>query len=87
MDRGEPVPDDDLDARIITAVSQDAPGQVAVLYACAANQAERSGDVDRACFFLTQAWIFALEAGAPDACALHARLVAYGRDVLWADEN
>ncbi|NNE78884.1 MAG: hypothetical protein HKN18_01305 [Silicimonas sp.] len=51
------------------------------LYATAANWAETEGDVDRCCFFLTQAWVYAMEAGSPDANQLRNRLVAHGRDV------
>ncbi len=54
--------------------------EIALLYAEAASRAERSGDGDRAGFFLTQAWIFALEAGDPLADELRARLVAQGRE-------
>ncbi|MDU8942277.1 hypothetical protein [Ovoidimarina sediminis] len=42
--------------------------------------AEAAGDVDRACFFLTHAYIFALEAGDARAGALYARLKAEGRE-------
>ncbi len=54
--------------------------EIARLYAEAAARAERSEDMDRAGFFLTQAWIFALEAGDPLAEELRARLVAQGRE-------
>lgn len=54
--------------------------RTARLYAKAAAQADQSGDADRAGFFLTQAWIFALEAGDPLADELRARLVAQGRE-------
>lgn len=51
------------------------------LYTEAADHAETSADTDRACFFLTHAWIFALEAGDIRADALRGRLVAYGREI------
>jgi hypothetical protein len=36
--------------------------------------------VDAACFYLTHAYVFALSAGATEAGALHARLLAHGRE-------
>ncbi len=48
------------------------------LYTQAADQA---GDVDAACFYLTHAYVFALESGAPEAAALNARLADHGREV------
>ena len=50
-------------------------------YTKAADLAEQDGDVDRGCFFLTYAWIFALDAGDDRAKDLKARLVAHGREV------
>ena len=47
------------------------------LYAEAADQA---GDVEAECFYLTQAYVFALQTGAPEADSLHARLKAHGRE-------
>ena len=43
--------------------------------------ADLANDVDAACFFLTHAYVFALEAGAPEVAALRARLVSHGREV------
>ena len=42
--------------------------------------AETAGDVDAACFFLTHAYVHALEAGDPRARHLHGRLKAHGRE-------
>ena len=50
------------------------------LYTQAANRAEAEGDHDQACFYLTQAYVHALEAGRPEAAALNARLVEAGRE-------
>lgn len=47
------------------------------LYAAAADSAN---NLDAACFFLTHAYVFALEAGAPQARNLHARLKRHGRE-------
>ena len=67
----------DLDAQMIAA--HDAQDQQALirLYTLAADQAN---DLTAACFYLTHAYVFALEAGAPEAAALHARLKAHGRE-------
>jgi len=46
------------------------------LYTQAAEEAE---DIDATCFYLTHAYVFALELGAPEAGDLNARLVSYGR--------
>ena len=51
------------------------------LYTAAADREEAEGRIDRACFLLTHAWIFALEAGDDRAEGLKARLVAHGREV------
>ena len=67
----------DLDSRMLAAhEAQDQPALIA-LYTEAADQA---ADLTAACFYLTHAYVFALEAGAPEAPALHARLKAHGRE-------
>ena len=67
----------DLDSRMISA--HDAQDRIALikLYAEAADCANA---LDASCFYLTHAYIYALEAGAPEAKALHARLQAEGRE-------
>lgn len=67
----------DLDARMIAAHAARDQAALIALYTQAANEAN---DLNAACFFLTHAYVFALEAGAPDRAALHARLVAHGRE-------
>lgn len=49
------------------------------LYTIAGDQAEAHQDIDAACFYLTHAFVFALEAGAPEAQALNRRLADRGR--------
>ena len=39
-----------------------------------------AGDIDAGCFMLTHAYIFALEAGDPQAQDLHKILVTHGRE-------
>lgn len=69
-----------LDQRLLAAHAGGAPVDLAGLYREAADLAEREGDVTRACFFLTHAWVYALEAGDDLAKDLRARLVAHGRE-------
>ena len=38
------------------------------------------GDIHRGCFFLTHAYIYALEAGAGEASEIHEILVSHGRE-------
>jgi len=49
------------------------------IYTQIADAAEIAGDTDTACFFLTQAFVFALEVGAKDVEQLETRLRQYGR--------
>jgi hypothetical protein len=64
---------DTLDAQMIAAHEA-----LVRLYSQAADEAN---DVDASCFYLTHAYIFALDSGAPETDTLHGRLVAQGRDV------
>lgn len=67
----------DLGARLLEAHGRgDRPALVA-LYA---EAAEAANDEDAAGFYLTHAYVYALELGHADAPALHARLVRMGRD-------
>ncbi|MFP4570141.1 hypothetical protein [Rhodosalinus sp.] len=66
-----------LDAALRAA---HAAGDRAALIRLYAQAAERAPDPDAAGFYLTHAYVFALEAGAPEAAALHARLKAEGRE-------
>jgi len=50
------------------------------LYRAAAGLAEMDQDIERECFFLTHAWIFALETDHPMRDNLHAKLARHGRD-------
>lgn len=67
----------DLDQRLLAAHAADDRRALIRLYTEAGDCAN---DVDAACFYLTHAYIFALEAGVPEASQLHARLVAEGRE-------
>lgn len=69
-----------LDTALIAAHEAGDQPRLVALYREAADRAEAVGEVDAACFYLTQAYVFALAAGAPEAGALHARLLARGRE-------
>ncbi|KUJ80792.1 hypothetical protein AVO45_07105 [Ruegeria marisrubri] len=67
----------DLDARLVAAHAAGDRAALADLYEEAADAA--SDEV--ACgFYLTQAYVYALEAGLAKAAALRARLVRMGRE-------
>lgn len=68
---------DTLDAKMIAAHEAGDKPALVQLYSKAADEAN---DVDASCFYLTHAYIFALDSGAPETEALHARLVAQGRE-------
>jgi hypothetical protein len=66
-----------LDAALIDAHEADDEPRLVSLYT---EAAETAGDVDACCFYLTQAYVFALACDAPEATGLHARLLAYRRE-------
>lgn len=66
----------DLNTALIGAHAARNHRALVTLYTKAADQA---GDIDTARFFLTHAYIFALELGHPETAALHARLARHGR--------
>lgn len=71
----------DLETRILKAHAAADHRALAALYREAGDLAEASGGVDEACFFYTQAYIFALDAGATrDAAELFAILKRHGRE-------
>lgn len=68
---------DDLDAQLLAAHgARDGPALIG-LY----SQAALGANSDTACgFYLTHAYVFALETGDPRAADLRAKLVAMGRE-------
>ncbi len=70
----------DLEARLLTAHGARDQAALVGLYAEAGDVAEAVGDVDAACFYLTHAFVFALDEGDVRAVELHARLKARGRE-------
>lgn len=67
----------DLDTRMIDAHEARDLGVLVNLYT---EAADKVNDVDAACFYLTHAYVFALEAGAAQAASLRERLVPQGRE-------
>ncbi len=68
-----------LEQQLLAAqASHDLPALVN-LYTMAADAAVSHQDHDAAGFYLTHAFVFALEAGAPEAPALNKRLADQGR--------
>ncbi|MEX0350729.1 MAG: hypothetical protein AB3N15_15010 [Paracoccaceae bacterium] len=68
-----------LDRQLLKAHAEADKPALVRLYTQAADQSEAGGDVGAACFYLTHAFVFALEIGAPEAEQLNARLVEKGR--------
>jgi len=77
LPRSDPTP---LDQQLLDAHARGDKAALVGLYATAGDIAERAGRVDATCFYLTHAYIFALDCGSEAANILHARLVKYGRE-------
>jgi len=65
-----------LQDRLLAAHARDDRAALVGLYTEAADMA---ANIDAACFYLTHAYIFALEKGDPASDALYQRLKAEGR--------
>ena len=74
-----------LDAALLKAHEAGDAARLQALYTEAADSEEAGGNIEAACFYLTHAYVFALEAGLPEAGALNRRLAKHGRDVVQAD--
>lgn len=68
-----------LDRQLLEAHARRDGKTLVRLYTQAADRYEAEGEIDAACFFLTHAFVFALEAGAPEARELNLRLAERGR--------
>ncbi len=68
----------DLNARLLQA---HAAGDISGLAALYEQAADLQTDTDAAAFFLTHAYVHALEANLPSATRLRQRLIGMGRDV------
>ncbi|KIC31287.1 hypothetical protein [Leisingera sp. ANG-S5] len=69
----------DLDQALLQAHEDKDSAVLVRLYTLAGDQAEAAGNIDAACFYLTHAFVFALEAGLPAAKELNRRLAERGR--------
>lgn len=67
----------DLNAQLLAAHTADDKTGLIALYTLAANQSET---VDEACFFLTHAYVFALEIGDHRSIDLRHELALHGRE-------
>lgn len=70
----------DLDRRLLEAHASDDRAQLVALYTEAGDAALARGDEMGAGFYLTHAYVFALEAGHEVANDLRARLRSMGRE-------
>ncbi|MQY43862.1 hypothetical protein GG681_14545 [Epibacterium sp. SM1969] len=70
---------DTLDTQLLQAHADNDVPALMRLYHEAFKQAEARQDHDAACFYLTHAFVFALEYGAPEADELNRQLVERGR--------
>lgn len=74
----------DLDARLLAAHAAGDKAALVTLYRQAAEAASGAAEAASGAaatgFFLTQAYVFALDTGHPEASRLHARLVDMGRE-------
>ena len=69
----------ELDAQLLDAHARHDSDALITLYAEAAHQ---QSSEDAAAFFLTHAYVYALESGAPRATDLRAQLIGMGREPL-----
>lgn len=69
-----------IDDKLLAAHARDDAFALTVLYGDAGDAVESSGDADAACFYFTQAYVYALEAGHELAARYKASLVRYGRE-------
>ena len=68
-----------LDAALLDAHAAGDSARLAALYGKAASRFNETGDIDAACFYWTQALVFALEAGLDEAGDYAERLRRLGR--------
>lgn len=73
---------DTLDTALLDAHDRNDQEALVRLYTLAGDEAELRQDIDAACFYLTHAFVFALESGAPEAAVLNKRLADRGRAKL-----
>lgn len=69
-----------LDGALLDAHGRNDHEALIALYEQAGLAFEKAGDENRACFYFTHAYVFALEQGAQSVDHLKARLVQYRRE-------
>ena len=67
-----------LESQLLSAHKAGDLDELWRLYRIAAAAADETGDMDRAAFYLTHAWVFALDAGSAAASDLFDELRARG---------
>ncbi len=70
-----------LDELLLDAHARNDGDALVGLYTLAANRSEAAGNIDAACFYLTHAFVFALQFGSADTRDLQMRLWRYGREI------
>ena len=73
---------DALETALLEAHERKDLAALVTLYTAAGDEAEARSDIDAACFYLTHAFVFALEIGAAEAPTLNKRLADRGRAQL-----
>ena len=68
-----------LNEKLIRAHKENNLADLVYLYTRAGDVSEAANDIDAACFYLTHAYVFALDSGSEQAIELHRRLLQYGR--------
>lgn len=71
---------DDLDRAILAAHAAKDIAALVPLYRQAGETMIKGGNLNAGCFFLTHAYIYALDCGDDAAPEIHQTLVAYGRE-------
>ncbi len=69
-----------LDQELLAAHSTNDFKALVALYTRAGDTCEKTGNIDAACFYLTHAYVFALQEGMSEAQMLYQRLVAHDRE-------
>ena len=78
---------DELNRQIIQASRTGDGDRLAELYLLAGREFIDSERINTGCFFLTQAYIFALEAGLESSREILSILIAHGRDIQPSQER
>ncbi|MGB7260886.1 MAG: hypothetical protein WBC68_02345 [Albidovulum sp.] len=70
-----------LDQALLTAHTAGDLAALVHLYTQAADDQEAAGNINAACFYLTHAYVFALQSGSTAINDLNRRLCEHGREV------